>query len=53
MTMIASNQTFIIAAYALTWVTLLGYLLHLTRRGAHARAAHERLPSPGEPRVVG
>ena len=45
MTMIASNQTFIIAAYALTWVAMLGYLLHLTRCDARARAANARAAS--------
>ena len=40
--MIESNQNFIIAAYAVTWVVLLGYVVHLARRGARAHAAHER-----------
>lgn len=39
----ASNQTFIIAAYAVTWVVLLGYLLHLVRRDGRARAEYERV----------
>lgn len=51
MTMIASNQTFIIAAYALTWVTMLGYLLHLARRDARARAAHARVAAGAGGRV--
>lgn len=39
----ASNQTFIIAAYVVSWVVMLGYLLHLVRRGARARAGYERM----------
>ena len=46
--MIASNQTFIIAAYAVTWVVMLAYLLRLVRKGARARAEYERMaPSQG------
>lgn len=41
--MIASNQAFIIAAYAVTWVVLLGYLVHLVRKGGRARAEYERM----------
>ena len=41
--MIASNQTFIIAAYAVTWVVLLGYLLRLVRNGGRARADYDRI----------
>ena len=41
--MIASNQTFIIAAYAVTWVVLLGYLLRLIRKGRRARADFDRI----------
>jgi len=40
--MAASNQTFIIAAYAVTWVVLLGYLLRLVRKGRRARADYDR-----------
>ncbi len=43
MTVIASNQTFIIAAYGVTWLVLLGYLAHLVRKGARARASYERM----------
>ena len=39
----AANQTFIIAAYAVTWVVLLGTLLRLVRRGRIARAEFERV----------
>ena len=38
-----SDIEFIVAAYAVTWVVLLAYALHLTgRRRALARAAAER-----------
>lgn len=38
-----SNETFIIAAYSLTWVVLLGYLVYLVRRTRASRAEHARL----------
>lgn len=38
-----SNETFIIAAYALTWVVLLGYALWLWRAASQARAEHARI----------
>ena len=41
--MTASNQTFIIAAYALTWIVLLSYLVRLVRKSGRARADHERV----------
>lgn len=41
-----SNQTFIVAAYALTWVVLLAYVLRLWRAGARARAEHARMTGP-------
>jgi len=41
--MIESNQTFIIAAYAVTWGIMLAYLVYLTRRGGRARAEYERI----------
>jgi CcmD family protein len=41
--MVASNQTFIIAAYAVTWVVLLGYQWRLARKDARARAEYERM----------
>jgi len=37
-----SNQTFIIAAYTLTWIVLLGYLVFLVRRTRSSRAGHAR-----------
>ena len=39
----ASNLTFIVAAYAVTWVVILGYLLRLVRKGGRARAEYERM----------
>jgi CcmD family protein len=41
--MAASNQAFIIAAYAVTWVVILGYLARLIRKGGRARADYERI----------
>jgi CcmD family protein len=41
--MVASNQTFIIAAYAVTWAVLLGYQWRLVRKGGRARAEYERM----------
>lgn len=41
--MVASNQTFIIAAYAVTWVVILGYLLRLVRKGGRASADYDRI----------
>ena len=38
----ASNQAFIIAAYAVTWTVILGYLWRLVRTGGRARADLER-----------
>lgn len=41
--MIASNETFVIAAYALTWLVLLGYAWRLAGRGARVRAEDARV----------
>ena len=38
-----SNQTFIIAAYLVTWTGMVGYMLYLARRGRSARSEHERV----------
>lgn len=38
--MIASNPAFVIAAYAITWIVLLGYQLRLVRRHSAARSRH-------------
>ena len=45
--MIASNQTFIVAAYAVTWLVLAGYLLRLVRADRRARTSLTR--GVGEP----
>ena len=46
--MVASNETFIIAAYAVTWVVILGYFWRLVRMDGRAHAAYERtLPVKG------
>lgn len=37
------NQTFIIAAYSLTWAVLLGYLAFLLRRSAGSRKDFDRI----------
>ena len=46
----ASNQAFIIAAYAVTWAVLLGYFWRLLRRSARAATAYERIAASGEHR---
>ena len=38
-----SNETFIIAAYSLTWIVLLAYLVYLVRRTRTSREEHARL----------
>lgn len=38
--MTGSNDAFVIAAYAVTWVVLLGYLWRLLRKGAAAQGGH-------------
>ena len=50
--MIASNQTFIIAAYAVTWLVFAGYVVRLARAERRARAALElgRGPAAGAAR---
>lgn len=40
--MIASNETFVLAAYLVTWIVLLGYSWRLVRKDASARAAQAR-----------
>ena len=39
----SSNLAFVIAAYAVTWIVLLGYLGRLVRKGTRARADYERM----------
>lgn len=46
--MIASNTTFVTAAYALTWVVLLAYVWRLVARDARARAEYSRVSGRGE-----
>ena len=43
----ASNSAFIIAAYCITWVALLGTVLRLARRGARARKELEHALAHG------
>jgi CcmD family protein len=44
---IASNETFVTAAYALTWVVLLGYVWRLHARDSRARADEARVRVEG------
>ena len=37
------NRTFIIAAYSVTWVVLLGYLVRLVRKGSRASSDFNRM----------
>lgn len=39
--MIESNPTFIVAAYAVTWIVLLGYTLRLARKDRQVRSGYE------------
>jgi CcmD family protein len=39
---VSNEWNFVIAAYALTWVVLAGYALHLRRTVRQARWAYER-----------
>lgn len=41
--MIASNETFVTAAYALTWVVLLAYVWRLHSKDSRARADEARV----------
>lgn len=41
--MIASNTSFIVAAYVVTWIVILGYLVRLVVKGGHARSALARI----------
>lgn len=42
------NTTFIIAAYSVTWLVLLGYLARLITKGSHARAAYNEMVEKGD-----
>ena len=46
--MIASNATFVTAAYALTWVVLLAYVRRLVSKDGHARAEYDRVTARAE-----
>ena len=37
-----SNLLFVAAAFTVTWIVLIGYLLHLRRTASRARAAFEQ-----------
>jgi len=41
--MFESNLTFIIAAYSVAWVVILGYLARLVRKGSRARGEYDRM----------
>ena len=38
-----SNLKFIIAAYSVSWLVVLGYLARLMRKGSQARADYDRM----------
>ena len=40
--MIASNEMFIVTAYAVAWLVFIGYLLRLVRAGRRARTGLEQ-----------
>ena len=44
-----SNTTFVIAAFAVTWVAILGYLVHLRRIEHRAGAAFTAASKAGAP----
>ena len=46
----ASNQAFIVAAYALTWAVILGYVWWLSRTSSRASAEYDRIVKRGEER---
>jgi len=37
------NRTFVIAAYAVMWTVVLGYLIRLTVKGSRVRAEYDRV----------
>jgi len=41
MTIFEMNRDFIIAAYSVMWVVVLGYLARLIRKGSRARADYD------------
>ena len=42
-----SNISFVVAAFAVTWAALIGYLVHLRREMRRARAALEQTVRAG------
>lgn len=42
MNAIEMNQTFIIAAYAVTWAVILAYFARLTVKGSRSQAEYDR-----------
>ena len=42
-----SNWNFIVAAYALTWVTLAGFAVYVWRRARRAERAYEVIETSG------
>ncbi len=38
-----SNMKFIIAAYSVSWLVILGYLARLMRKGSRARADYDHM----------
>jgi CcmD family protein len=46
------NRNFLIAAFSVMWIVVLGYMLRLVVRGSRARAAYQRMVhgSAGEER---
>ena len=42
-----SNETFVIAAYSIAWVVLLGYFIYLARVARRSRAEFARLTGAG------
>jgi CcmD family protein len=43
MNTIAMNQTFIVAAYTVTWIVLLGYMARLVRKSMRVRSQYESM----------
>lgn len=43
MTIAEMNRTFIIAAYSVSWLVILGYLLRLVRKCSQVRAEYDRM----------
>lgn len=43
MNTIAMNQAFIIAAYAVTWIVLLGYMARLVSKSSRVRRQYESM----------